>query len=103
MYMQALFTIKGKRKEHEKTDFDSIIPDDQVICAVLYVGHIIQFAKGQKERFGFEEVWALDCYNAYDERVQKLRVEGWKYVKDLHAGWEREKNLKSSRRLGAKL
>jgi hypothetical protein len=104
MYMQAIFTMKGKRRSQDyskSAEFPSIIPEDEIICAVLYVCHIMKFINGRAGRF--EEVFALDGFDCYDERVQKMRDEGWEYVKDLHEGWEKERNFQSARRIGPRL
>lgn len=100
LYNQTVFTMKGKGGEKRSTEFPSIIPDDEVVCAVLYSVHGVG-RKGRKIRA--EDVFALDGYDAYDERVQQMREEGWEFVKDLSLHWDKERTLKSTRRLGPRL
>ena len=106
MYMQAIFTTKkstgrqrnGKEEEGLGKEFESIVPEDEDVCAVLYVLHML------KRRMRFEELFALDGYDAYDERVETLRSQSWEVIKDLHKGFaERQQNLRSTRRLESKL
>jgi len=107
MYMQAIFTIKGNRKvdDHENTkngEIPSIIPEDEVICAILYICNTLRRLKGRRGA-RVEDLFRLDGFDAYDEQAQKTRKEGWEYVKDLHESWERRRNLRSARKFGAKL
>ena len=105
IYMQAIFTVKGKRKrdvpDMKNGEAPSIIPDDEIICAVQYVLLTMKSVNGQWGRA--EDLFALDGFDAYDERVQKIREEGWEFVNELHASWERGRNFQSARSLAARL
>jgi hypothetical protein len=101
-YTQTIFTKKGKRGVKDPVKMDelpSIIPDDEVICAVVYVCYGCLGLKSNQT----EDLFAIDGYNAYDEKVQAMRAEGWELVKEMHANWDKERTLQSARKLGARL
>jgi hypothetical protein len=106
LYYQTVFTIKGRKKNRAVEDkvfkeIPSIIPDDEIICAISYVRNQIISANGN--RVTMEELLKDEGYEPYDERVQKIRDEGWEYVKDLHVAWDKEMALAGIRQLGSRL
>ena len=107
LYYQAVFTIKGRKKKtwavEDKVfkEIPSIIPEDEIICAISYVRNQMTSANGK--RMTMEEILKDEGYEPYDERVQKIKSEGWEYVKDLHAAWDKEMALAGLRQLGTRL
>ena len=106
LYYQSVFTIKGRKKSRAVEDkvfkeIPSIIPDDEIICAISYVRNQIISANGK--RMTMEELLKEEGYEPYNERVQKIKDEGWEYVKDLHVAWDKEIALAALRRLGTRL
>jgi hypothetical protein len=104
LYYQTVFTKKGHKKNRDNQVFaeiPSIIPDDEVVCAILYVRNQIIWPGGK--RMTMEEMFEEEGYFPWDERVQKMKKEGWEYVKGLHAAWDREMALSGLRQLRAHL
>ena len=106
LYYQTIFTIKGRKKSRTVEDkvfkeIPSIIPDDEIICAISYVRNQIISANGK--RMNLEEILKDEGYDPYNERVQKIKDEGWEYVKDLHVAWDKEMALAGLRQLGTRL
>ena len=106
LYYQTVFTRKGSLKNRKAEDkvfkeIPSIIPDDEIICAILYVRN--QLFRRDGTRVTMEEVFADEGYNPHDERVQRIKEAGWEYVKNLHDAWDKETTLAGLRRTSARL
>ena len=74
LYSQTVFTKKGKSKDPKEQDLlkevPSIIAEDEVVCAILYVRNQFILPKGTRRTV--EEIFEEEGYFPYDERVQKL-------------------------------
>jgi len=106
LYYQVVFTRKGRRRSRaldEKVfkEIPCIIPNDEIICAILYVRNQVSLPNGKKLKM--EEIFRDEGYDPYDDRVQQIRAEGWEHVKDLHAAWDKEIALAGVRHLGYRL
>lgn len=106
LYYQIVFTKKGRKRNRTAEDgvfkeIPSIVPDDETICAILYARNQIRRRNGPPVTL--DEIFKDEGYDPYDERVRGLREEGWEYVQDLHAAWERDMALAGVRHLGYKL
>ena len=82
-------------------ELPSIIGDDEVVCAILYVRN--QFILPGGVRRTVEEIFEEEGYLPYDERVQGLWWERWEWVKDLQVAWDKDVALAGLRQLRAQL
>ena len=82
-------------------EIPAIVPDEEIICAILYVRNQVRQRNGKIVTL--DEIFEDEGYDPYDDKVQKIRAEGWEYVKDLHAAWEKEMALAGARHLGHRL
>jgi hypothetical protein len=105
LYSQTVFTKKGHPKDLKEAqllkELPSIIGDDEVVCAILYVRN--QFILPGGARRTVEEIFEEEGYLPYDERVQGLRRESWEWVKDLQVAWDKDVALAGLRQLRAQL
>jgi hypothetical protein len=106
LYYQSVFTRKGKSRNQQRDEkvfkeIPSIIPDDEIVCAVLYVRN--QMIRRNGKKLTMEEIFKEEGYDPYDPAVQKIKEEGWEYVKDLHAAWDKGLALGSIRRMAHRL
>lgn len=79
----------------------SIIAEDEVVCAILYVRNEFILPSGVHRTV--EEIFEEEGYFPYDERVQRMRRESWEWVKDLQAAWEKDVVMAGLRQVRAQL
>jgi hypothetical protein len=106
LYYQVVFTRKGRSGSQQRNEkvfkgIPSIIPDDEIVCAILYVRN--QMIRHDGKKLTMEEIFKEEGYDPYHPTVRRIKEKGWEYVKNLHVAWDKGLALAGIRQMGHRL